>query len=75
MKAQAERVIVPENFHEYKRLLEIWCVIVTKVTTTDGNSDEPIHHGTVCLFSSCPLQRQSALPSEKVRDAVNGGVF
>ena len=38
MKAQAQRVIVHENCDEYKRLWEIWCVIVTKVTTTDGDS-------------------------------------
>ena len=49
MKAQAQRVIVPENGNEYKRSWEIWCVIVTKVTTTDGDSDEPIHHGTEWL--------------------------
>ena len=68
-------MLEPENFGEYKRPWEMWCVIVTKVTTTDGDSDEPNHHGTVCLLSSCPLQRQSALSSEKLRDAVNGGVF
>ena len=49
MKAQALCVNVPENCDEYKRSWEIWCVIVTKVTTTDGDSDEPIHHGTEWL--------------------------
>ena len=38
MKAQAQHVTVPENCGEYKRLWEICCIIVTKVTTTDGDS-------------------------------------
>ena len=38
MKAQAQRVTVPENCGEYKRLCATWCIIVTKVTTTDGDS-------------------------------------
>ena len=38
MKAQAQRATVPENCGEYKRLWEICCIIVTKVTTTDCDS-------------------------------------
>ena len=38
MKAQAQRITVPENCYEYKRLWGICCIIVTKVTTIDGNS-------------------------------------
>ena len=30
MKAQAQRLNVPENCEEYKPLLEIWCVVVTR---------------------------------------------
>ena len=39
MKAQAHHDGVPENCGEYKRPWEIWCVIVTKVTMTDGDSE------------------------------------
>ena len=39
MKVQAHHDAVPENLGEYKRLWEIWCVIVTKVTTTDDDSE------------------------------------
>ena len=35
MKVQVHHDVVPENLGEYKRPWEIWCVIVTKVTTTD----------------------------------------
>ena len=38
MMAQAQRVTVPENCDEYKRLWEICCISVTKVTRTDGDS-------------------------------------
>ena len=38
MKAQAQHVNVPENCDEYNRLWEIRCIMVTKVTTADGNS-------------------------------------
>ena len=39
MKAQAHHDVVPENCGDYKRLREIWCIIVTKVTMTDGGSE------------------------------------
>ena len=39
MKAPAQRITVPEICGEYKRLWEIWCIIVTKVTMTDGDSE------------------------------------
>ena len=38
MEAQAQRVTVPEKCGKYARLWEIWCIIVTKVTTRDGDS-------------------------------------
>ena len=56
MKGQAKRLTVPENCDEFKRLREIWCVIVTIVPTTDGDSDAPIHHGTEWL-NDCYVQR------------------
>ena len=40
MKAQAQRVTVPEDCNRYKRLCVFWCIIVTKVPTTDGDSLE-----------------------------------
>ena len=38
MKVQAQSITVPENCDEHKRLWEICCIIVTKVTTIDGNT-------------------------------------
>ena len=38
-KAQAHHDVVPENCGKYKRLWENWSIIVTKVTTTDGDSE------------------------------------
>ena len=45
MKVQAHHDAVLENFGEYKRLWEIWCVIVTKVTTTDDGCTTDVCNG------------------------------
>ena len=46
-KVQVHHDAVSENLGEYKHPWEIWCVIVTKVTTTDGDSESNMSYRAV----------------------------
>ena len=60
MKAQARHNVVPENCGEYERMWEIWCIIVTKVTKIDGDSESNTSYRAVCATAGCRIPSLSS---------------